>query len=192
MELSVNQNTTRNKIHPHKFALWVGCASLVMMFAALSSAYLVRMAAGNWLEFSLPDVFKLSTAAIVLSSITLHSSFVCFKRGSKGLYQALLVATMLLAILFFVFQYQGWQAMKDSGVPFTLNPSGDFVYVISWLHAAHVLGGLAVLAVALLHAFSLRFRVTPRRLLRFELTLTYWHFVDLLWVYLFVFLTMYR
>lgn len=192
MELSLDKNTSRNKIHPYKFALWVGCASLVMMFAALSSAYLVRMAAGNWLEFSLPGVFKLSTAAIVLSSITLHSSFISFKRGHKGLYQGLLVITALLAVLFFVFQYQGWLAMKDSGVPFTLNPAGDFVYVISWLHAAHVLGGLAVLAVALLHAFSLRFRVTPRRLLRFELTLTYWHFVDLLWVYLFIFLTMYR
>jgi cytochrome c oxidase subunit 3 len=192
MDLSVNQNTSRNKIHPYKFALWVGCASLVMMFAALSSAYLVRMAAGNWLEFSLPDVFKLSTAVIVLSSLTLHGSYVFFKKENKVLYQVLLFVTMVLGILFFVFQYQGWQALKDSGVPFTLNPSGDFVYVISWLHAAHVLGGMAILAIALLHAFALRFRVTPRRLLRFELTMTYWHFVDVLWVYLFIFLTMYR
>jgi len=192
MDLTLEKNTGRNRIHPHKFAMWVGCASLLMMFASLSSAYIVRQAAGNWLEFTLPPVFTFSTLAIVLSSLTLHSSFLAFKKGKEQAYKGLMIATFLLGILFLVLQYEGWQALKESGVPFTLNPSGDFVYVISWVHAAHLLGGLAALSVALIHAFGLPFSVNYKRKIRFELTLTYWHFVDLLWVYLFLFLTLYR
>jgi len=192
MDLTLQENTGRNRIHPQKFAIWVACGSILMMFGSLTSAYVVRQAAGNWLEFQLPGIFKISTLAILLSSLTLHGSFLAFKREKENAYKALLVVTYLLAILFFVFQYQGWVALSESGVPFTINPSGDFVYVISWFHAAHVIGGLAALTVALIHAFGLNFKVTPKRKIRFELTLTYWHFVDLLWVYLFFFLTFYR
>ena len=192
MDLTIQQNTSRSKIHPYKFALWAGCASILMMFASLTSAYIVRQAAGNWLEFSLPEVFKISTAVILLSSVALHGSYIAFKRENETMYKALLVIAFFLGMLFFVFQYQGWLALSENGVPFTLNPSGDFVYVISWFHAAHVIGGIAVLAVALIHAFGLQFRKTKKRIIRFELTLTYWHFVDLLWVYLFMFLTLYR
>ena len=192
MDLSLNENIGRNKIHPHKFAVWVGCGSIVMMFASLTSAYVVRQAAGNWLEFTLPSIFKLSTLVILLSSATLHASYLAFKQEKEAQYKGLLLVTYALAILFFVFQYKGWVELANGGVPFTLNPSGDFVYVITWLHAAHVIGGLATLTVALIHAFGLKFKPTPKRKTRFELTLTYWHFVDFLWVYLFIFLTLYR
>ena len=192
MDLTIQQNTDRNKIHPHKFALWVGCAGIVMMFASLTSAYIVRQAAGNWLEFQLPSIFKLSTAIILASSLSLHGAYLAFKKEKEALYKGLLLLTGLLALGFFVSQYYGWQAMQAAGVPLALNPSGDFVYVITWFHAAHVIGGLGALAVALVHAFGLPFKVTPKRKIRFELTLTYWHFVDLLWVYLFVFLSLYR
>ncbi len=192
MDLTITENTGRNKIHPYKFAMWVACGSLLMLFASLTSAYIVRQSAGNWLEFSLPSAFSISTAIIVLSSITLHLSYLAFKKGKEGQYKALLLSTVLLGILFFVFQYRGWVDLSESGVYFTLNPSGDFVYVISWVHGMHVVGGLAALAVALIHAFGLPFRVTSKRKLRFELTLTYWHFVDVLWVYLFFFLSIYR
>lgn len=192
MDLTIQENTGRNKIHPHKFAVWVACGSILMMFASLTSAYVVRQAAGNWLEFQLPGIFKLSTLVILMSSLTLHASFIAFKKEREKQYKSLLLATYLLAILFFVFQYQGWVALSENGVPFTLNPSGDFIYVISWFHAAHVVGGLAALTVALIHAYGLKFKVTPKRKIRFELTLTYWHFVDFLWVYLFIFLSFYR
>jgi cytochrome c oxidase subunit 3 len=192
MDLTIQQNTIRKGIHPHKFALWAACASILMMFAALTSAYIVRQAAGNWLEFRLPGVFTLSTIVIVLSSLTLHGAYIAFKKEKEAIYKVLLFVSFLLGLLFFVFQFRGWQALHDGGVPFTLNPSGDFVYAISWFHAAHVIGGLAALAVALIHAFGLQFRKTAKRMVRFELTLTYWHFVDVLWVYLFLFLTLYR
>ena len=193
MDLTFEQNISRrNKIHPYKFALWVGCASLTMMFLSLTSAYIVRQAGGNWLEFALPEVFTLSTITILLSSLTLHGSFIFFKKGKELAYKVLLLLTFIFGLTFIVLQYQGWVTLKEMGIPFTLHPSGDFVYVISWIHAAHVIGGIAILAVASIHAFGLQFKVTEKRKLRFQLSLTYWHFVDLLWVYLFIFLSIYR
>jgi cytochrome c oxidase subunit III len=177
----------RNKIHPWKFALWIGCGSITMMFAAWTSAYVVRHASGNWLEFKMPSMFFASTVIIILSSILLHISYMSFKKGNELLYKVGLVFTAILGFVFIVSQYMGWQQLKSIGVPLTLNPSGDFLYVLTGFHAAHVLGGIAVLTVALFHAFGLKYNPTPKRLLRFELTTTYWHFVGLLWIYLLFF-----
>jgi cytochrome c oxidase subunit III len=188
MEGSFSNAYGRNKIHPQTFALLVACASIMMMFAAWTSAYLVRQAAGNWLEFSLPQVFTLSTVVILLSSFTLHASYRAFLKGNEKLYQYGLIATLLLGFTFLYTQYQGWLALAGIGVELTTNPSGSFVYVFSYVHAAHVVGGLAILALAVLHAVSLGLKVTPKRKHRFELSMIYWHFVDLLWVYLFFFL----
>lgn len=174
----------RSKIQPQKFALWVGIGSIIMMFAAFTSAYVVRRSAGNWLEFKLPDIFFVNTAVIVLSSLTLHSAYTAFKKGNEKWYKGLLIATFVLGISFVVLQYKGWQAMSAIGATFTVNPSSSFIYVISGLHAAHVLGGIAALIVAMVHAFVLPFKPTIRRRQRFELVCQYWHFVDVLWVYL--------
>ena len=99
----------------------------------------------------------------------------------------MLVTTLLLGLLFVVLQYKGWEALTAMGATFTVNPSSSFIYVISGLHAAHVLGGIATLIVALVHAFVLPYKPTLRRKQRFELVVHYWHFVDILWVYLMVF-----
>ncbi|MCO6460075.1 MAG: cytochrome c oxidase subunit 3 [Saprospiraceae bacterium] len=184
---------SKNKgIQPLKFALWAGFASIIMMFIALTSAYIVRHSAGNWLEFKLPNAFIFSTITIILSSITMHMSYSGFKKGSETNYKLFLIATLALGLIFIMFQYQGWQEMHHIGVDLDGNPSGSFVYVISGLHAAHVLGGLAILTVAILHAFSLKYKPTEKRLLRFQLSTQYWHFVDILWVYLFVFFLLFR
>ncbi|PHI18713.1 cytochrome oxidase subunit III [Lewinellaceae bacterium SD302] len=184
--------TRRNKIHPLKLALWVAIASLVMMFTALTSAYIVRQSAGNWLEFNIPNIFYLNTLVIVVSSLTLHGSYLAFKRQAKVAYQGLMVVTFLLGITFLVLQYLGWHELSAIGVPLKTNPSGDFVYAISGLHGLHILGGLGILLVSLLVAFLRPLKVTPIRKLRFELVLTYWHFVDLLWLYLIIFMSLYR
>lgn len=181
---------TQSKIHQYKLALWVGIGSIIMMFGAFTSAYIVRRAAGNWFEFKLPDIFFFNTIVILLSSVTLHLSYQGFKKGNEKQYKGLLIATFLLGILFIVLQYQGWKAMDAMGATFTINPSSSFVYVISGLHAAHILGGLGALSMAMLHAFILPYKPTPRRKLRFELVVQYWHFVDLLWIYLIVFFTL--
>lgn len=174
----------RSKIFPQKLALWVGIGSIIMMFAAFTSAYVVRRASGNWLEFKLPDIFFVNTVVLVLSSVTLHSAYTAFKKSNEKWYKGLLIATFVLGILFVVLQYKGWQAMSAIGATFTVNPSSSFIYVISGLHAAHVLGGIAALIVAMVHAFVLPFKPTIRRKQRFELVCQYWHFVDVLWVYL--------
>lgn len=184
--------TRRNKIHPKKLALWVALVSLIMMFTALTSAYVVRRAAGNWLEFSIPSIFYINTLVIVASSLTLHAAYGAFKREAALAYKSLLSLTFVLGIAFVVLQYLGWEQLAAEGVPLKINPSGDFVYAISGLHAVHVLGGIAALAVALVVAFVRKLKRTPARQLRLELTLTYWHFVDLLWIYLIVFLSLQR
>jgi cytochrome c oxidase subunit III len=180
----------RNKIHPWKFALWIGCGSITMMFAAWTSAYVVRQAAGNWLEYKMPNIFFINTAVLLLSSITLHFSYLSFKREKELLYKGLLVLSTILGLGFVVLQYVGWRELYNIGVHLTgehSNASGQFMYVFTSFHAAHVLGGVAVLFIALAHAFVLPFKPTAKRKLRFELTLTYWHFVDILWIYLFSF-----
>lgn len=178
---------SRNKIHPHKFALWIGIGSIILMFGSFTSAYIVRRSAGNWLEFKLPDIFFFNTAVIIASSVTLQYAYQSFRKGNEKLYKALLITTFVLGIAFVVFQYKGWEALNAIGATFTANPSSSFIYVISGLHAAHVLGGIAALLVALTHAYVLPFRPTLRRRQRFELVVHYWHFVDALWVYLIMF-----
>ena len=187
---TLEERKYRNKIHPKKFALWAACGSILMMFAAFTSAYVVRQAAGNWLEFALTNLFYYSAGVMVASSVVLQLSYWNFKNGNGQLYRLLMITGFALGVLFIYLQYEGWMAMMDMGIELTGNPSGSFVYVLSWVHAGHVLGGIAILLVALIHAFSLRYYVTPARLLRFEMTLTYWHFVDLLWIYLLVFFTL--
>ncbi len=177
----------RNRIHPHKFALWVGCVSILMLFAAFTSAYIVRQAAGNWLEFQLPKLFYLSAGIIAASSLTLHGAYIGFKKSREAVYKLLLLGTVLLGLAFVGIQYQGWLEMFSQGLNLGRNPSSDFVYVISGVHAAHVLGGIAALLVAVIHGFALPFKPHPKRVLRLELTLTYWHFVGALWLYLLMF-----
>jgi len=192
MEAVTLRQNYSSRIHPQKFALWTAMASIMMMFGAFTSAYIVRQAAGNWLEFPLPNIFYLSTAIILISSITLHLSYRGFKAGKEKQYKVLLVLTFLLGISFIVSQYIGWQTLFASGIDMKGNPAGSFLYVITGVHALHILGGIGALIVALIHAFSLKYKVTDKRKIRFELVVHYWHFVDLLWVYLLVFLLITR
>ena len=183
----VQLENRRNKIHPQKFALWISFASSMMVFMAFTSAFLVRQAQGNWMEFKLPDVFFLNTAIILASSITLHTAYLQFLKRNFNAYKTLLTITLILGFAFLAGQYVGWQALANSGVPLTMNPSGDFIYVISGAHALHIVGGIAALIIAIIHAYGLPNTVTPLRKLRLELTLSFWHFVDFLWLYLLIF-----
>ncbi|MFZ4543263.1 MAG: cytochrome c oxidase subunit 3 [Saprospiraceae bacterium] len=184
------QTSSKSKIHPKKFGLYIAFASIIMMFTGLTSAHIVRQSAGNWLEFKIPSIFFISTFVILLSSLTLHLSYKGFLNGNERQYKWLLLLSAILGFTFIILQYEGWLQLNAIGVDLKGNPSGSFVYAISGIHAAHVLGGIGAIAIALLHAFSLKYKVTPVRKLRFELTAHYWHFVDFLWVYLIVFLVL--
>lgn len=185
--MALNQNTN-TRLNPQKFALWVGMASIVMMFGAFTSAYIVKQAAGNWLEFPIPRLFYVSTVVLVLSSITLHTSYISYKKQNEAMYKGLLVLSFVLGIAFVVCQYLGWQDLFALGVDMKANVSGSFFYLITGAHAVHILGGIAAIIVAMIHAFTLKFRYTEKRKNRFELVVHYWHFVDVLWIYLLFFL----
>lgn len=180
----------RKKIHPHKFVLWVGIGSLLMMFAGLTSAYIVKRNQANWQSFELPLFFWYSTAAIVLSSITIYLAEKAFKQRLMQKYRSLVVTTLLLGVLFIVFQLLGFQQFWKQGIPLGKNVSNDFLYVIVGLHAVHVLGGLIALIVLFAKAFNTKTRIYNS--VPVELVSTYWHFVDILWIYLLIFLIMIR
>lgn len=159
-----------------------------MMFAALSSAYIIRQSAGNWLEFPLPSLFYVSSGIIIISSVTLHFCLSAFKAGNESRYKSLLVVTLILGFAFVISQFQAWNTMFESGLPLTGNPSPSFVYVLTGLHAAHVLGGIVALLLAIIQGFYLPMVPTLRRINRLRLTTTYWHFMGFLWIYLLLFL----
>ncbi|MDF1695051.1 MAG: cytochrome c oxidase subunit 3 [Saprospiraceae bacterium] len=182
------ENEKRKGINPQKFALWLSMGSIIMMFTGWTSAYIVKHAAGNWLEFGLPNMFYISTGVIVLSSIALHTSYISYKKQWEKMYKGMLVLTFVLGIVFIVTQTQGWYELFAMGVDFKANVAGSFTYLITWAHAVHVLGGIATLIVAMIHAFSLKFRYREERKNRFELVLQYWHFVGVLWIYLLFFI----
>lgn len=180
----------RKRIHPHKFTLWVGVASIVMMFAGLTSAYIVKRNQANWVTFDLPAMFWYSTAIIVLSSITLYLSQNAFKKREMSRYRKLVVATLLLGILFVVMQVIGFNQLWVRGMTLTKNVSFSFLYVILGLHALHVIGGIVALVVLFAKAFSSKIR--NYNIVPLEVISTYWHFVDVLWIYLLVFLLLIR
>jgi cytochrome c oxidase subunit 3 len=180
----------RNKIHPHKFTLWVGIGSLLMMFAGLTSAYIVKRNQANWQTFDLPPFFWYSTAAIIISSATIFLAERAFKQREMKKYRSLLIATLVLGVLFIGFQLLGFQQLWAKQVTLTGNVSYSFMYVIVCLHAAHVIGGIIALLVLFAKAFSTKTRMYNS--VPVELVSTYWHFVDVLWVYLLIFLIMIR
>ncbi len=183
-----------SKIHPKRFVLWLFLGSIVMMFAGLTSAFIVRRAQGNWVEYALPDIFWLSTAMIILSSLTLHLAYVFHRDNKAKKYRMALGATLFLGLGFVLAQYIGWTQLTELGVRLQGNPSGSFLYVISGVHAAHLLGGVALLLIFFFKSIRrqepvkrLMEEIDPERTLGVELLLTYWHFVGLLWLYLFIF-----
>lgn len=169
--------------------LWVGIVSIIMLFAGLTSAYVVRADNGNWLIFNLPDIFFISTAIIITSSLTL---FLSLKMAQKNNYKGVilgLLATLILGIAFTFTQFEGWKELTLKGVVFAgkySNASGSFLYVLTGLHLAHLAGGLISLSVSLVN--SLKRKYNAENTLGLELCSIYWHFLDILWVYLFLFL----
>jgi cytochrome c oxidase subunit III len=180
----------RKKIHPHKFTLWIAIGSIVMMFAGLTSAYIIKRNQADWITFELPMAFWYSTAAIVLSSITIWMAERSFKNRNMAKYRQLLIATLLLGIAFVVLQVIGFSQMWNQGLTLTKNVSVSFLYPIVGLHAIHVIGGVFVLGVMFLKAFNQRLRTYSA--VPVEIMSTYWHFVDILWIYLLIFLVLIR
>ncbi len=176
------------RIHPHKFTLWVAIGSIVMMFAALTSAYIVKKNQSSWLEFDLPRIFWYSTFTILLSSVTIHLALKAFQAREMGRYRALITVTLVLGVLFIGMQWLGFRDLESRNIALTgprSNSAASFLFVITGLHMVHVLGGVIALLVIFIRAY--RVRVKNYSSLPIELVSTYWHFVDALWIYLFIF-----
>jgi cytochrome c oxidase subunit III len=176
----------RNRLHPHKFTLWVAIASILMMFGGLTSAYIVKRNQANWQTFDLPIAFWISTAIVICSSITMMLALRSFKERQMSQYRMLMIATMVLGVAFIALQIIGFQQLWAKGITLQGNVSYSFLYIIVGLHALHVVGGVIALIVMSLMAFSSTKRVYTS--VPLEIMSTYWHFVDILWLYLLVFL----
>ncbi len=191
----------QRKIHPHKFALWIAMASITMMFAGLTSAYIVREAQGNWRYYQLPAAFWISTAVIILSSITIILGIRAFKQRQMPRFRLLISLTLALGILFGVLQSVGFYQLYTTPQPVVMNgetdtqnllpvtipgnPSESFLFIIAGLHLLHILGGIIALLIVFFRAYRRNVKVYNATGL--EIAASYWHFVDILWIYLFIF-----
>jgi cytochrome c oxidase subunit 3 len=179
----------RLNLKAKKFLMWLFIIASFMMFAALTSGFIVYTE-GNierGIKVLLPKAFMYSSVIIILSSLTAHMAYLSAK-GLQFAKQKLYIGiTILLGIAFFYSQYQAWQALYNSGAYFVnYNASQSFIYVFSGAHLIHVLVGLFFLLYALLGVF----RNVPqvRNVFRMEIASIFWHFLDILWIYLYVFL----
>mgnify|MGYP001061162254 CR=1 FL=1 len=190
-ELNISEHKTPakgngRKMHPHKFTLWVAIASILMMFAGLTSAFIVKSNLVGWRTVTMPDVFWISTAVIVASSITMQMAVRAFRQRGMRQYRLLTAITVLLGLGFVVLQYMGFHELWKNNIRFIgASGAGQFLYVIFGLHAIHVIGGMVALVVMFSRAFF--GRVKQYSPVPVEVMATYWHFVDILWLYLLVF-----
>ena len=173
-----------------KQLLWIGMGSILMFFGGLTSAYIVRTPEGNWLEFVLPEYFTFSTIIIIVSSIILF--FVKGQLRKNNSAFQLVLSVLLLGLLFTFFQFKGWQQLIAQGVYLTgegSNASGSFLYVLTLAHLVHLFGGLIALLYVTIQSKKKVF--TIENSLAIDLTSLYWHFLALLWLFVFALLNFY-
>lgn len=192
MDIGTRTSVSANR---YRIGIWVALAAILMMFTSLTSAYIVRAASGNdWHPIAMPQILLLSTALIVTSSATLEFARRKLNAAFESSYKRWLLLTTVLGIAFVASQLLAWQQLVQQGVYVTTNPHSSFFYLLTATHGVHLLGGLIALVYLL---------VRTRRPERDEQTLAkrqaasdavtlYWHFMDGLWIYLFLLLFFWR
>ena len=173
-----------------KFIVWLFIVTIIMFFAAFTSAYLVRRAEGNWTEFNIPTIFYFSTAVLVISSVFMHLSLMAARKDNFKNIKSFITITFVFGLMFLIMQYVGWQKLQSQGVYLKGNPAESFYYVLTGAHGFHLITGLVVLLFAFIEAFKMS--IHSKNLTRIEVCATYWHFLDILWIYLFMFLLFFR
>lgn len=173
-----------------KMMLWFGIVSLIMSFAGWTSAFVVSSTREDWLrDFQLPNAFIISTVMVVLSSVTFVLAQKALKTNNRQMTTTWLLATLVLGIAFITNQFVGFQQIIDMGYNFTgptSNVTMSYIYLIAMVHIVHVLAGLVCILVVIYNHFKQKYSATD--MLGVDLTATFWHFIDILWVYLFLFL----
>ncbi len=189
--MDLTQGTPQEKnARAKKMMLWFGIISLIMSFMGWTSAFIVSSSRPDWLkDFQIPNAFIISTVIIVLSSITFILAKKALKQGNRQGVTIMLLATLVLGITFIFFQIRGFQEIIDLGYHFTgpsSNVTMSYIYLIAVVHILHVVAGLISLLVVIYNHFKQKYNA--ENMLGFELAATFWHFIDILWVYLLLFL----
>ena len=179
----------------YRIGMWVGLASVAMLFTSLSSAYIVRSASANdWTPLPLPRVLLLSTALILASSFALETARRKIRAGVSILYKRWLLITVILGLGFLAAQLFAWRQLSRQGLYLAGNPHSSFFYLLTGTHAVHLLGGLLGLTflwVRWRHDVTQEMLVAKRKAATDVVTI-YWHFMDGLWIYLFLLLFLWR
>ena len=189
--MDLTQGTPQEKqSRAKKMMLWFGIVSLIMSFAGLTSAFIVSSSREDWLsDFVLPTSFTYSTLIILLSSLFLYAAKQTLKKNQATTTTSLLIGALVLGIAFIYSQILGFNQIIDSGYNFTgptSNITMSYVYIIAVVHIVHVLAGIICLIVVIINQINKKY--SSENTLGFDLASTFWHFVDILWVYLFFFL----
>ena len=189
MDLTQGTKEEKNS-RAKKMMLWFGIISLVMSFGGWTSAFVVSSSRPDWLkDFVLPSAFIISTVVILVSSITFILAKRTLKSGNHKMTSVWLLTTLILGVVFIYNQFSGFQQIIDLGYNFTgptSNVTMSYIYLIALVHILHVVVGLICLLVVIYNHFKQKY--TSSSMLGFELAAIFWHFIDILWVYLFLFL----
>lgn len=199
MEMTITKTETAaeeklRKAKSAKLILLFAMVSMTMMFAGLTSAFVVSKSRADWLKnFELPTAFYYSTAVILACSVTFYLAKKAIQKDNRSATTALLLGTLALGILFVVLQFAGFGQIVESGYYFTGEGSSittTFLYVVTVTHLLHLAGGLISLLIIIYNHFKQKYNSTQT--LGIELGAMYWHFLDLLWLYLFLFLYFFK
>ena len=174
-------------MHPKKFIVWLFIVSIVMMFAGWTSTYIVAQADGTGQVVELPSLFTVTTILLVLSSMSMHMAYVSAKKDNIKLVRLFLGITLFLGFVFLAGQWVGFGQLLDRDVYFVNGTVIDsFTYLLPFMHGLHIFAGLVFVAIVLVRAYN--YKVHSKNMLSMEMCTTFWHFLDGLWLYLFLFL----
>jgi cytochrome c oxidase subunit 3 len=175
----------RNRLHPRKLMMWMAMASMFMVFAGLTSAFILQSGSAKWVIFKLPIAFWFSTVVIMASSYTMSKAVTFFKSREKQRYKTFVSFTLILGILFIALQLLGFADLYKQNITLQGSASNGFLFIISGLHIAHMVGAIIALVIVYLTAFHKKVKIYNSTSI--EIMSLFWHFVDGLWIYLFIF-----
>lgn len=175
--------------------LYLGLLGISILFVVLTISYLFSKPNWHWEQYPFPKIFFISTLALLAASYTVNMALVAFKQSQIKRFKQLLVITLLLSLLFTVGQVLGWLSLYKNGIYIAGKPDGSYIYLISGLHVVHVLAGILWLIFTLIKAQiadqqadkQLLFYTQPNTIIGLEMLRVYWHFLDILWLYLLLF-----
>ncbi|WP_448529504.1 cytochrome c oxidase subunit 3 [Raineya sp.] len=169
---------------------------MALVFLFITLAYLARKGSADWIDFKMPKLFSFSTFFMLVSSYTLYVANNAFEKQDFFTYKYLLGTTFVLGIFFLLCQYFGWKQLEAQGLFFgkKAGAAANFLYLLSGLHILHLLGGMVALWIVFWKAVKKEsyvddfiHAVNPPTQRRLKLATRFWHFLDILWLYLYVF-----